>query len=315
MIPVIAMVVVTNSAGIFSNSKESFARIQLELVAQQLEYYRMDMNNYPPTELGLSALRTQPTDPVGQSRWSGPYSMKVIPPDPWGNRYQYSLETDPISGENGYKIWSNGQSGQSNGDAPVGDDISVSSFQKRTDRLDSLSVEDPGDDLSAYAREREAEEQKKRESKEALEQSLNLFGRNVVRESQEFLDNTPLVKLFIGETITLRLTMHLKMADSYDTEVTFAGLSSEGVINASIRLIAESDPLGRKNVPMGSSADVLLVCKYENGAWKLKGNALADLISGLERKLDLNNESDEFEARMRSFERRIDSIANPTGGF
>jgi hypothetical protein len=47
----------------------------------------------------------------------------------------------------------------------------------------------------------------------------------------------------------------------------------------------------------------------------LKGNALADLISGLERKLDLNNESDEFEARMRSFERRIDSIANPTGGL
>jgi general secretion pathway protein G len=255
MIPVIAMVVVTNSVSIFSNSKESAAKIQLELFAQQLEHYRLDMNNYPPTEMGLSALRTQPTDPVGQNRWAGPYSVKVIPPDPWGNLYQYVVETDLISGENGYKIWSNGPSGQSNGDAPLGDDISVYSFNKRTDRLDSLSAEDPGDDLSAYAREREAGETPQLTSQPTpsqlsqLEKSLDLFGGKVVRESQEFLENTPLVKLFIGETITLRLTMHLKMFDSYDTEVTFAGLSSEGVINASIRLIAESDPLGKKMSP------------------------------------------------------------------
>ncbi len=126
---IMGTLVVTNFAGIFSKSKKSNAKIQLDLVSQQLELYKLDMNNYPPTELGLSALRTQPTDPVGASRWAGPYSQKEIPNDPWGNPYQYGLETDPISGENGYKIWSNGPSGQSNGYAPDGDDISVYSYK------------------------------------------------------------------------------------------------------------------------------------------------------------------------------------------
>ena len=129
MILVIATLVAANFAGIYSQSKETAAKTQLDLVAQQLEFYKLDMNNYPPAELGLSALRTQPTDPVGASRWAGPYSQKEIPNDPWGSSYQYGLETDPISGENGYKIWSNGPSGTSNGDAPDGDDISVYSYK------------------------------------------------------------------------------------------------------------------------------------------------------------------------------------------
>ena len=127
---IMGTLVVTNFAGIFSKSKKSNAKIQLDLVGQQLELYRLDMNNYPPTELGLIAVRTQPTDPGGQNRWAGPYSMKVIPPDPWGNLYQYTLETDPISGGAGYKIWSNGPDGQSNGtEDEGGDDIAVYSYK------------------------------------------------------------------------------------------------------------------------------------------------------------------------------------------
>jgi general secretion pathway protein G len=127
---IMGTLVVTNFAGIFSKSKKSNAKIQLDLVGQQLELYRLDMNNYPPTEQGLVALRTQPTDPIGQSRWAGPYSMKVIPADPWGNPYQYVLEDDPISGGAGYKIWSNGPSGQSNGtEEEGGDDIAVFSYK------------------------------------------------------------------------------------------------------------------------------------------------------------------------------------------
>ena len=127
---IMGTLVVTNFKGIFDKSKKNNAKIQLDLVAQQLELYMMDMNNYPPTEQGLVALRTQPTDPIGQSRWAGPYSKKVIPADPWLNPYQYVLEDDPISGGAGYKIWSNGPDGQSNGtEEEGGDDIAVYSYK------------------------------------------------------------------------------------------------------------------------------------------------------------------------------------------
>jgi len=126
---IMGTLVVTNFSKVFGSAKLKAASVQLGLFTQQLELYKLDMNNYPPAELGLSALRMQPTDPVGASRWAGPYSQKEIPADPWGNPYQYGLESDPLSGENGYKIWSNGPSGQSNGDAPDGDDVSVYSYK------------------------------------------------------------------------------------------------------------------------------------------------------------------------------------------
>ena len=94
----------------FSMSKKSNAKIQLDRISQQLEHYRLGMNNYPPTELGLDSIGT----------------FRV---DPWGNPYQYVLETDPVSGKKGYKIWSNGPSGQPNGDPPDGDDLSVYSYK------------------------------------------------------------------------------------------------------------------------------------------------------------------------------------------
>ena len=122
--------VVANFSGIFGKAKKNAAKTQLNLVAQQLQYYEQDMGTFPPTELGLGALRVAPTDPVGSQRWAGPYAQKEIPPDPWGNTYQYMLESDPINGEAGFKIWSNGPSGNSNGNvADGGDDIEVFSYK------------------------------------------------------------------------------------------------------------------------------------------------------------------------------------------
>jgi general secretion pathway protein G len=122
--------VVTNFSKVFGGAKLKAANVQLGLFAQQLFLYETDMGSLPPTELGLSALRVRPTDPVGTGRWAGPYAQKEIPPDPWGNIYQYNLETDPISSEAGFKLWSNGPSGQSNGtESEGGDDIAVYSYK------------------------------------------------------------------------------------------------------------------------------------------------------------------------------------------
>ena len=146
-----------------------------------------------------------------------------------------------------------------------------------------------------------------------LEDSLRAFASVVVPASQEFLDNTPLVRLFIEETITLKMSVHLRMLDSYEVNVSSTGAFSEGVINTRIESILDSDPLGRKNIKMGSTQTVPLRCKYRDGVWELEGDTLGELISGLEKAGGFNNPDEEFEARMKSFDRQIKSITNPTG--
>ena len=77
---------------------------------------------------------------------------------------------------------------------------------------------------------------------------MTTFASKAVPLSQEFLDNTPFVKLFVGETVTLGMTVFLKMQDSYDVEVLSSGSTPEGVINTKIQLILERDPLGNKKI-------------------------------------------------------------------
>ena len=117
--------------GVVAKIRPNAARIQLKIFATQLRHYELDVGTFPATELGLRGLRQPPSDTVAQSRWAGPYARSEIPPDPWGNPYQYMLElSDPTNGRGGFKIWSNGPSGQSNGDPPDGDDVSVYSYER-----------------------------------------------------------------------------------------------------------------------------------------------------------------------------------------
>lgn len=67
-------------------SKVKAARAQIKALEDALDQYRLDVGHYPTTEQGLAALTAQPP---GESRWQGPYLKKAVPPDPWGNPYQY----------------------------------------------------------------------------------------------------------------------------------------------------------------------------------------------------------------------------------
>jgi ribosomal protein L19 len=147
------------------------------------------------------------------------------------------------------------------------------------------------------------------QEREHLERSLDTFAGVVVSESQKFLDDTPLVKLFIGETVTLKMSVHLKMLDQYEVSIESASGVPKGVISTRIQSILDSDPLGRKNVVMGTT-DVPIECQFIDGVWQLKGDTLSDLITGLEETQGFNNPSDEFDARMQSYRRQIDSIIN-----
>jgi len=56
-----------------------------ELLETPLEFYRVNVGDYPSTEAGLEALLVSPS---GVEGWQGPY-LNGVPTDPWGSPFQY----------------------------------------------------------------------------------------------------------------------------------------------------------------------------------------------------------------------------------
>jgi general secretion pathway protein G len=91
------------------------ASVQINLIEKLLQDYHIDVGSFPTTEQGLGSLVAPPAG--ASNKWAGPYSEKAIPPDPWGNPYQYEL-----SGGESFRIWSWGPDSQDG----TGDEISNS---------------------------------------------------------------------------------------------------------------------------------------------------------------------------------------------
>lgn len=89
-------------------SEVTIAKAQMESFEKSLDTFRLDVGRYPTTEEGLAALMTAP--PTAAAKWNGPY-LKGIPPDPWGNAYQYRAPGT----KNEYEIVSTGKDGQPGG--------------------------------------------------------------------------------------------------------------------------------------------------------------------------------------------------------
>ena len=91
------LVILGSSVGYFmlgaqEKAYKRAAQSQMSTFEQMLTGYRMDLGSYPSTDQGLQALRVDPGNATS-TRWDGPYAAKDIPPDPWGNPYQYQLDT------------------------------------------------------------------------------------------------------------------------------------------------------------------------------------------------------------------------------
>lgn len=69
-----------------SKSNSKIARAQIDSLEKALDQYRLDVGNYPTTEMGLAALNKRPQN---LEKWAGPYLKKTVPPDPWGAPYVY----------------------------------------------------------------------------------------------------------------------------------------------------------------------------------------------------------------------------------
>lgn len=67
-------------------ARVTVAQANLRNLANLLETYRLDNQQYPTTEQGLEALVTRPE---GAKNWNSAGYLQKIPKDPWGNEYVY----------------------------------------------------------------------------------------------------------------------------------------------------------------------------------------------------------------------------------
>lgn len=100
--------------GQLSNSEQKTAKAQIESIGRALDAYRIDVGNYPNQSAGLGALQTNLEN---NPKWNGPYLQKTTPNDPWGNPYQYTLETS----EEAFQITSFGKDGRQGGEGAASD--------------------------------------------------------------------------------------------------------------------------------------------------------------------------------------------------
>lgn len=95
-------------------SEVKAARLQIDGLSKAVEQYRLDTGHFPTQDQGLAALVTKPS---GEPRWQGPYLVRSLPPDPWGNPYVYKLP-----GSRGdFEIMSFGKDGRAGGEGDAAD--------------------------------------------------------------------------------------------------------------------------------------------------------------------------------------------------
>jgi len=126
VIAIIAVLASVVAPAVFRNvgdAKQAAARSQIELFATALNQYRLDNDNYPTTDQGLSALRTMPSAGDLPRNWRGPYLSRVVPLDPWGRPFMYA--SPGTENPQTYDLYTLGRDGKPGGD---GEDADVTSW-------------------------------------------------------------------------------------------------------------------------------------------------------------------------------------------
>jgi general secretion pathway protein G len=92
-------------------AREDAARRELNIMADALERFRVDVARYPTNEEGLRFLARKPAafEASGsiQTYWFGPYLENVPEVDPWGNDYVYHTS----DGGRSFELFSPGPGG------------------------------------------------------------------------------------------------------------------------------------------------------------------------------------------------------------
>ncbi|MDR2711017.1 MAG: type II secretion system major pseudopilin GspG [Burkholderiales bacterium] len=100
-------------------AKVTAAKTDIATLMQSLKIYRLDNQRYPTTEQGLNALVARPTAPPEPPNWKAGGYLERLPPDPWGNPYQYL--NPGLHGEiDVFSFGADGKSGGEGNDADIG---------------------------------------------------------------------------------------------------------------------------------------------------------------------------------------------------
>ena len=91
IISVFLLVVGPKLLGQADKGKIVAARQQIASFEQALASYKLEVGNYPTTEMGFRALREKP---AAANNWGGPYLSKDVPKDPWFNDFLYKFPGD-----------------------------------------------------------------------------------------------------------------------------------------------------------------------------------------------------------------------------
>jgi general secretion pathway protein G len=86
----VAVFVVTNISDRPEDARIAKAKIDIRMLENALQLYKLDNFSYPSTEQGLEALVAKPSgDPEPKHYRQGGY-LEKLPKDPWNDPYQYS---------------------------------------------------------------------------------------------------------------------------------------------------------------------------------------------------------------------------------
>jgi general secretion pathway protein G len=117
VIALIAAVAIPQVMRLLGSAKHKAAAIQLETLSQSLNFYQLDIGEYPTSQEGLPVL-WQPG--ATNDAWSGPYvreERQLI--DPWGHKFLYRA---PGTGKRAFDLVTLGADGKEGGS---GDDADL----------------------------------------------------------------------------------------------------------------------------------------------------------------------------------------------
>ena len=111
-----------------AGERQRMALRELNLLADGLERFRLDMGRYPTDWEGLQALTRRVAAPAadenqGTNFWFGPYVDGIYEVDPWGNDYVYHLK----DGGQDFELFSYGPDGEGSSNSRLEPSLSHSS--------------------------------------------------------------------------------------------------------------------------------------------------------------------------------------------
>ena len=98
------------------NARRTSTRAQIGNFVNALGQYKLDTGTFPPTELGLQALRVKPEN---AAQWAGPYLQQDVPLDAWGRPFNYKYPGDHGDEPDLVSLGADGQVGGEGNDADI----------------------------------------------------------------------------------------------------------------------------------------------------------------------------------------------------